>query len=162
MLFKSQLYYMFFAVICLVSFLMFLFPNTLFYTISLLILSVFILIEIVRAGFLRTLIILLILIIYAGAMLILISYICAVSPNFVVTFRSEYFLVCSFSYFLNFIFYYFLISTNSTKSRNLIDYLFREWGAYTFFFIVFILFFTLLIVTSQYFSPQGPLRSLEL
>lgn len=152
---------MFFIFICLLSFLIFLFPNTLFYTINLLALSVFILLETVRAGFLRRLIILLVLIIYAGAILILIRYICAVSPNFVTNFRSKYLLFCAFLYFLNFGFNYFLATSNPTKSRRLIDYLFRDWGVFTFLLIVFILFFTLLIVTSQYFSPQGPLRSLK-
>jgi hypothetical protein len=39
------------------------------------------------------------------------------------------------------------------------DYFLREWGFYLFLYVVVMLFVVLLIVTFQFFSPQGPLRS---
>lgn len=143
---------------------MLIFRNILFYVISLLIISVFVLTHLVAYGFLRVLSLLLILIVYLGAMIILIGYICAVVPNFDLSpsysFTTLLFLLRVFSLlYLSQQSSPFTISDNQTKLDTLISFFFREWGLYMFFIIVFMLFFTLLIVTSQYSSPQGPFRS---
>jgi hypothetical protein len=108
----------------------------------------------------RTLIIILIVVVYVGAIIILIGYICAVSPNLVTTPSFNYlrviFLSILFTYFFNF---GFIRGSERFKSGTLLDFFFRDWGVHMFILMVFMLFFTLIIVTSQYSSPQGPFRS---
>ena len=137
-----------------------LFPNVLFYTVSLLFISISLLLFIVFTNYVRTLLFLLIVIVYVGAIIILIGYICAVCPNFVTT-------PAVLNYYLLFfavLFFYFSISLcysqNSSKFGSLSDFFFSLWGSPVFFLIAIMLFITLIIVTSQYSSPQGPFRSL--
>lgn len=142
--------------------LMLMFTNVLFYTVSLLLLSLSILLWLVSSNYVSTLLIILITIVYVGAIIILIGYICAVCPNLIITPSNRYFyfilrvVVLLSARVLNYSVSYGL---ESAKSRFLLDYLFRDWGILMFILIVFMLFFTLLIVTSQYNSPQGPFRS---
>lgn len=154
---------MFMFSIIILLFLILIFRNMLFYVTSLLIMSVIVLTYLVRYGFLSVLSLLLILIVYLGAIMILIGYICAVVPNFDLSPSYSSSSVFVISTVLFFIYYTqnhpFVFSDNQTKSDTLLNFFFREWGFYVFFIIVFILFFTLLIVTSQYSSPQGPFRS---
>lgn len=101
---------------------------------------------------------LLIIIVYIGAMMILIGYICAVCPNFVLISYNKLYPFLSI-FFISFM--YYMVEVNVlTKSSFMIDYFFRLWGLFLFFVLVFMLFFTLLIVTSQYNIPQGPFRSI--
>lgn len=141
--------------------LMVVFANALFYTISLLLLSFSVLIWMVSSNYIRTLIMILIVVVYVGAMIILIGYICAVSPNLVTRPSFNYLGLVFFSLFFTFIFSSSSFSTGleSFKVGTLLDFFFRDWGVSVFILMVFMLFFTLLIVTSQYRSPQGPFRS---
>lgn len=151
---------MFLISVFLVSVLM-IFVNALFYTISLLIFSFLVLLWIVSSNFMSTLMIILVVVVYIGAMIILIGYICAVSPNLITTpsfrYLSLVFLLILVSFLsrgLN-----FNCGFESFKSGTLLDFFFRDWGVSIFLTMIFMLFFTLLIVTSQYSSPQGPFRS---
>lgn len=137
------------------------FANALFYTVSLLLLSFSVLIWMVSSNYIRTLMIILIVVVYVGAIMILIGYICAVSPNLVTRPSFNYLSLVFFSMLFTFVFNTASVSTGleSFKIGTLLDFFFRDWGVSIFVLIVFILFFTLLIVTSQYRSPQGPFRS---
>lgn len=148
------------SVILVICFIVFI-SNVLFYTISLLFISISLLLFIVLINYVSTLLFLLIVIVYVGAIIILIGYICAVCPNFVTNFSSNYFLITLFMGF----FYTIILSLdyrqNSSKLGSLSDYFFSLWGSPVFFLIAIMLFITLIIVTSQYSSPQGPFRSLQ-
>lgn len=137
------------------------FANALFYTVSLLLLSFSVLIWMVSSNYIRTLMIILIVVVYVGAIIILIGYICAVSPNLVTSPSFNYFGLVFLSMLFTFIFNTssVFIGLESFKVGTLLDFFFRDWGVSIFVLIVFMLFFTLLIVTSQYRSPQGPFRS---
>lgn len=115
----------------------------------------------VSSNYIRTLMIILIVVVYVGAIIILIGYICAVSPNLVTRPSFSYLSLVFFSMLFTFVFNTASVSTGleSFKIGTLLDFFFRDWGVSIFVLIVFILFFTLLIVTSQYRSPQGPFRS---
>lgn len=143
------------TIVCLIV----VFPNVLIYTISLLIVSVSLLLLIVSINYIRTLIFLLIVIVYVGAIIILIGYICAVCPNFTLINSSVYYTIPVTLIFFNFFMSSFTFNQHSPKSGTLLDYFFSLWGSPIFLLISFILFLTLIIVTSQYSSPQGPLRS---
>lgn len=137
------------------------FANALFYTVSLLLLSFSVLIWMVSSNYIRTLMIILIVVVYVGAMIILIGYICAVRPNLVTRPSFNYFGLVFLSLLFTFVFSRASVSTGleSFKVGTLLDFFFRDWGVSIFVLMVFMLFFTLLIVTSQYRSPQGPFRS---
>lgn len=155
---------MFVYLIMILLFFMVLFSNMLFYLISLLIMAIVVLTYLVSYGFLRILSLLLILIVYLGAIMILIGYICAVVPNFDLSPSHSYSSVLLFLRFSLLMCYIqdnlFRLADNRVKLDTLVSFFFREWGFFAFFTIVFILFLTLLIVTSQYSSPQGPFRSI--
>lgn len=136
------------------------FSNALFYTVSLLAISLIVLTWVVCSNLIRTLMFLLVIIVYVGAIIIFIGYICAVCPNFVITPNYNYsylVLLVSLIYLLTFKRSYVI---SCTKQGRLLDYFFRNWGVMTFVLVALILFSTLLIVTSQYRSPQGPFRSI--
>ncbi len=68
---------------------------------------------------------LLIIIVYVGAIIILIGYICAVCPNFVVeSFNKGLFLIVSLS--LMNLRFYFISSLNFSKSNTISDYFFSS------------------------------------
>lgn len=110
-------------------------------------------------SFLSFLTVFIIVIVYVGAIMILIGYICAISPNLLVE--------PSYSYFGVFLLFTFLMAlldwmrreTFSLSSSTLVDYFYSTQGIFIFFTLVFMLFVTLLIVTTQYSVPKGPFRS---
>lgn len=150
---------MFLLIVLSIIVLIAVFPNALFYTVSLLSISLIVLIWIACSDYIRTLIFLLIVIVYVGAMIIFIGYICAVSPNLIITPRYSYLYLMILSFFIYFLTYKNSVSSSSKRGR-LLDYFFRNWGVLTFILVSIMLFSTLLIVTSQYSSPQGPFRSI--
>ena len=136
------------------------FPNVLIYTVSLLIVSISLLFFMVYMNYIRTLVFLLIVIVYVGAIIVLIGYVCAICPNFITAFYSSYFyFLILFSFFYSVFFLSFPFSQDSSKLGTLLDYFFSLWGSPVFFIVALMLFITLIIVTSQYSSPQGPFRS---
>ena len=143
-------------------FLMFVFSNSLFYIISLLFVSLLTLIYLTSINYVSVLMFLLIIIIYIGAIIIFIGYICAICPNIKFTYNIFIFpLIAFFSIFVIIFIRSLNIRFMYLKSDTLLDYLFRNWGFIIFIIIVFMLFITLLIVTSQHSSPQGPFRSVS-
>jgi hypothetical protein len=98
------------------------------------------------------------LIVYVGAMMILIGYVCAVCPN-------VNFSVTPGSYSLIFLLtpLIFLLTplSFSTPSSyfSSFNFFYTTLGLPIFLVVVFMLFLILLIVTSYYVSPKGPFRS---
>lgn len=104
---------MFLLIVLSIIVLIAVFPNALFYTVSLLSISLIVLIWIACSDYIRTLMFLLIVIVYVGAMIIFIGYICAVSPNLIMTPRYNYLYLMILSFFI-----YFLIYKNSVSSSS--------------------------------------------
>lgn len=150
------------TILLIVTSLMFVYSNTLFYTIALLFIIVTILFSLVINSIIQTLTILIFLIVYVGAMIILIGYICAISPNLIINISSSglYTLLI----FISFSFFFFRKSW--LPSRLAFDpvnnFFYSSSGLYLFILIVLMLFITLLIVTTQYLAPKGPFRSIRL
>lgn len=80
---------MFFITLLLLR--MFIFSNSLYYSIVLLLSIIIILYLLVSNSLIRTLTIIMFIIIYIGAMIILIGYVCAVSPNIITSPSFNYF-----------------------------------------------------------------------
>lgn len=141
----------------------FVYVNTLFYSMALLLVVIGLLYTLVSNLILHSLTMLLLVIVYVGAMMILIGYICAICPNLI--------LVPSHLRFTFYLFYFlsFILGFISQYSSNTLDmflpmtnYFYSSYGAIAFFSVVFMLFITLLIVTSQYMTPKGPFRSVSI
>lgn len=139
--------------------LLFVFKNALFITISLLAISIVSLSLLAINSHINILTAFMLVIVYVGAIIILIGYICAINPNMII--EPNYSNLSLL--FVLFIIYYVLHSDLSVSfditSFNLSDYFYRSYGLYMFSIIVLILFMTLLIVTSQNTVPKGPFRS---
>lgn len=142
---------------------MFVYVNTLFYSISLLLVVLGLLYILVSNLMLHSLTILLLIIVYVGAIIILIGYICAVCPNLILIPNHLSFGVYVF-YLL--VFSFFLIGEYSPVITDLFlpitNYFYSSYGVIAFFVVVFMLFITLLMVTSQYITPKGPFRSVSI
>jgi hypothetical protein len=127
----------------------------------LLTISVLTLSSLVINTLLNTLTAFMLVIVYVGAMIVLIGYICAISPNLVL--EPDY----SITYLFVSLFFTFTIldsfstPTFNTSTFTLVDFFYSYQGLFVFISLVFMLFITLLIVTSQYSVPQGPFRSLQ-
>ena len=150
----------FIIILLLVS--LFIFANSLYYTIALIGLVVILLFTLVSSLKIRTLTILILCIVYIGAMIILIGYVCAVCPNVVASssfsLNSPFFLLISLSFF-HLIFSSINFSLNSPLSLRIVEYFYSSRGFFIFLTLILILFLTLLIVTSQYAVPKGPFRA---
>jgi hypothetical protein len=103
-----------------------------------------------------------ILIVYSGAVMVLIGYVSAVSPNFISH--------PSFSFTVILRFLVILVGARSQVLRlvaplphstevSFVDFFYSSAGCVVFLILLFSLFATLLIVTSQYLCPNGPFRS---
>jgi hypothetical protein len=110
---------------------------------------------------LRSLTCLILVIVYVGAIIILIGYICAVRPNLNLEPDFNYlklkcFLLLTLTFFSPAT---LQISLPFSHLRRLSDFLYRVFGLSLFASIVTMLLITLLLVTSQYSIPRGPFRS---
>jgi hypothetical protein len=136
------------------------FPNTMFYTLLLLVFSVSLLYLAACSSYVTILIYVIVVIVYGGAIMILIGYICAVCPN--VSFsRSS----LSSMVFLFLVPVYLLSELTYTSPTSLVDlsvFFYSHFGFFIFIVLFTSLFVTLLIVTSQHSSPKGPFRSVSL
>ena len=152
---------MLFFILIMVLLSIFIFANSLYYSLSLLVFILFIIFFIVAHSFIASLTALILSIVYVGAMMILIGYICAICPNVYVEPNnlslSISFLITSF---LRLLLSPYIFITSVSQSTSLVEYFYSFNGFYVFLLIVLILFLTLLIVTSQYLTPKGPFRSL--
>ena len=142
----------------LISLSLFMFKNSLYFTIALLVVSIITLAYLVLNTHLAALTGFMLVIVYVGAMIVLIGYICAVSPNLVLEPDYSYLLASLLVVSSVFTLSKFSVCSFSTQSFTLVDFFYSAQGLFIFFTLVFMLFFTLLIVTSQYSTPQGPLR----
>jgi len=142
---------------------MFVYVNTLFYSITLLLVVLGLLYVLVSNLILHSLTILLLIIVYVGAMIILIGYICAICPNLILV-PNHISPSVYFSYFL-LVLLFFISEYSSSVSDMFLpitNYFYSSYGVIAFLVVVFILFITLLIVTSQYITPKGPFRSVSI
>jgi len=100
-------------------------------------------------------------IVYVGAIIVLIGYICAIRPNLILepdfSFSSLYILIIASIFIL----YSMNFSFIDLCTRTIVDYFYRFQGIFIFITLALILFVTLLIVTSQYSVPKGPFRSIN-
>ena len=145
-------------------FLLFIFPNSLFYSLSLILFSSFVLIYLVTNSFLSLLVLFMFLIVYLGAIIILIGYICAISPN--LTLKSSWAFRFSGSSLLFFslfgILYPLIPSPSYSASVDILSrFFYSSFGIFILIFLILCLFLTLLIVTSQFLSPKGPFRAIN-
>jgi hypothetical protein len=127
---------------------------------SLLIVSLLVLSYLSLHTYLTFLTAFILVIVYVGAIIVLIGYICAISPNLVVEpdYGIVYFFVVLLPLF--YLFNYLNISYFSLTTFTIVDYFYSYQGVIIFIVLIIILFVTLLIVTSQYSVPKGPFRSI--
>lgn len=141
---------------------LFFYKNSLFFIMSLLLICFMLLSFLALHSYLNFLTVFMLIIVYVGAIMVLIGYVCAISPNLVLEpdFSFIYFfltllLICSLyrkTYFSNL----------DTTTFIIVDFFYNSQGIFIFTTLVLILFVTLLIVTSQYSVPKGPFRSIRL
>ena len=141
---------------------LYIFKNSMYFTIALLSISFIVLRYLALYTYLTFLTVFILIIVYVGAMIVLIGYICAVSPNLILepNYNTSYFsilLVIIYTLFNNYNTSFF----NST-TVSLVDFFYSYQGLFLFSFLVIILFVTLLIVTCQYTVPNGPFRSVKI
>nr|QSX43093.1 NADH dehydrogenase subunit 6 [Brachionus manjavacas] len=139
---------------------MFLYVNTLYFSMVLLLIVLSLLYNLVSNHMLHSLTMLMLVIVYVGAMMILIGYICAVCPNLILTplyvslvFYVLFFVVPNATFPID---YYIMLDQSFVP---LVNYFYSYLGMFVFFMLILMLFITLLMVTSQYMTPKGPFRS---
>lgn len=153
----SSRLYVFILFLSFLFFSMLYFVNTLYFTLVLMLSVVSISVYSVYLGLFSSLFALVLIIIYVGAMMIFIGYICAISPN--ILFGSSISPFLTFSIVpVSLSFSSFYPSFNSNLSP-LTDFLYSSSGLILFFLVAVTLFLVLMVVSSQFFSPQGPFRS---
>ena len=139
---------------------MFVYVNTLYYSIALLAIVVALLYLLVSNLMLHTLTMIMISIVYIGAMIILIGYTCAICPNLILTPTHLRPLLYAGVLFTPFILTPISLAPVFNQAfMPIASYFYSYRGVLVFSTLVFILFLTLLMVTSQYMTPKGPFRS---
>ena len=137
--------------------------NTLYYSMVLLLIVISSIYYLVTNHIIHPLTILILAIVYIGAIIILIGYICAISPNIILT---PLYLGLTFYFLILFIMNIFYTQSHTLViDQNFIpitNYFYSSVGSRIFCLLVFILFITLLIVTSQYITPKGPFRAVSI
>jgi len=141
---------------------LFIYKNSFYFVFSLLITTLTLFRVLAVYNSLNYLTIFMLVIVYVGAIIVLIGYICAVSPNLSLepdyTLLLPLFIAFTLFYFINF----FPIFNLDRVFSSLVDYYYSLQGLFTFLTLVFILFVTLLIVTCPYSVFGGPFRSISL
>jgi len=148
---------MFSLMLCLV-FSMLVFSSTIYYVLMLLTISLFLLYSLASNNFLSVLVFTIIIVVYVGAMIILVGYICAISPNVYFSSGLSMYLLpvpLLISFFVP------SIRLESSFLVSLSSYFYTSYGMHLFLFLILSLFVTLLIVTSYYISSKGPFRSVN-
>ena len=136
------------------------FSNSLYFVFVLLFNVLAILYLLVSTSSLSVLTILILIIVYLGAMMILIGYICAVCPNINLSSTNSFSPILSLSLLSTLVLSYLTLPSPSISSVSLVsEFLYCGSGLIVLSVLVFMLFVTLLIVTSQYSTPSGPFRS---
>lgn len=129
-----------------------------FYAISLIFISVSVSCYLVFHNLISVLVSIMFVIVYVGAIIILVGYICAVTPNLYL--EPDYSLFSLFMCFLGIFWSLNSAFGSYSKSINLVDFYYSAYGLFIFSFLVFCLFMVLLMVTTHDNSPRGPFRSL--
>lgn len=153
----SSRLYMFSFLFSILLFSMLYFVNTLYFTAILMFRVLFISIYSVYMGFISSLFSIMLIIIYVGAIIIFIGYICAISPNLLFS-SSLSFTFFLFPLFFPYIFVYSYPIFNDNV-HPVTDFLYSSSGVYLFILVAVVLFLILMVVSSQFFRPQGPFRS---
>ena len=139
-----------------------LFPNSLYFVFVLLLNVLFLLYILVSSISLSVLTILIFVIVYLGAIIILIGYICAVCPNLNLSSKVSLSPILSLSLLSTLLLSYPTLPHPSLQPLSYAsEYFYSGQGLFVFAILVFLLFLTLLIVTSQYSTPSGPFRSVK-
>jgi hypothetical protein len=155
-----RVYYGMFFILSLSLLSTLLFPNSLYFVFILLSNVIFVLYYLVSSLSLSVLTMLIFLIVYLGAMIILIGYICAVCPNLNLSSSVMFSPILSLSLLSTLLLSYLTFPSLPLSSVSTITEFFYSFsGLFVFAVLVLILFLTLLIVTSQYSTPAGPFRS---
>ena len=153
----SAVLLVFIFVLCLI-FSLLVFPSTVYYVLMLLAFRLLLLYSLASSCFIRVLVFTMIIVVYVGAIIILVGYICAVSPN-------VYFSSKSFVSFLPLFLFSLLVCPSTTLEASplssLSRYFYTSYGSFLFLLLVFSLFITLRMVTSYYISSKGPFRSIN-
>ena len=134
--------------------------NSLMLVASLLVLVLLLLSWIVLNNLLRGLLCLIIITVYLGAIIILISYVCAVCPNLCIKQSKAFFSLLTHPAFLS-----CLLRRASTRSFFLVRethicLLFTPLAYKVLLLLLIYIFVILLSVTTQFTFPQGPFRSI--
>ena len=135
-------------------------PNTFRYLISLLVFVLVSLFYLTTISYINTILFLIVVVVYLGAIIIFIGYICAISPNILLSYSYaqssffRFFLIVSICFFLSYI-----PKTDLLVGSFLANSFYSPFGSFIFFLLLFFLFISLLIVTSYYLSSKGPFRS---
>lgn len=148
-----------FTIISLLALLIFYFVNTFYYVSCLLFFIVSLLIYLVFLNSFSSMFAIILALIYIGAIIIFIGYVCAISPNPLFVSSLSYFwgtfaLLIGFSLSL-----YLLPISSGTRIHFLSDFFYSFDGVSVFIVVIFMLFFILLVVSAQHFLPKGPFRS---
>nr|AOP18527.1 NADH dehydrogenase subunit 6 [Brachionus rotundiformis] len=142
---------------------MFVYVNTLYFSMVLLVIVLSLMYILVSNHMLHTLTMLMLAIVYIGAMMILIGYICAICPNLILT---PLYLSA-----LVYLLFFLVPQTVMPMDVNLVldqqyipmvNYFYSTLGGSVFITLILMLFITLLMVTSQYMTPKGPFRSVTI
>jgi len=91
-------------------------------------------------------------------MIIFIGYICAISPNLL--FSSSFNIYLFFFPVFSWVLCYGFVPVFRDGSP-FSDFLYSSYGFYLFFMVALVLFLILLAVSSQFFRPKGPFRSVS-
>ena len=160
--FYLELSYWFYMILFIIFILLSLtiFINSIYYSLCLLAFIISLLYFIVSINIISSLTMIMLCIVYVGAIIILIGYICAICPNIIVESSRSIVLVLISSTLLFLLFSPIWFPTFSIVVP-IVDYFYSLSGAFMFFVVIFMLFLTLLIVTSQYLTPKGPFRSVS-
>jgi len=106
---------------------------------------------------------LMVVLVYAGAILIFIGYVCAVCPNpiFLSPFSLSLILFSIFSIgiFLERFLRGQTVVGSPTTSSSLADFFYSADGVSVLLLLVFMLLFVLFLVNSQHYTSKGPFRS---
>lgn len=137
---------------------MLLFPSTFYYVSCLLLFSLFFIFYLRLVSSISVLTFLIVSVVYVGAIIVLIGYICAISPNpqilysrYSLPFVLVVFFLCSL----------FLLTPffDCSALSPVIAYFYTAAGSFFLLVLLLFLFLILLIVTSYHLSSKGPLRS---
>lgn len=147
--------------IAFVIFTLFFFQTSIYYCFSLVLLVtrclVFLRVNLLVTRF----VVVVILIVYAGAVIIFIGYVSAVSPNYVSAVSPNYSLAVVVFIVVgsNIFFSRLSLVLPVSSSFSLAEFFYTSLGVEFLLVLLFSLFMTLLIVTSQYLCPVGPFRT---